>query len=142
MPVNPLLAAVSNPLAISTDCPDLFPPLVALASCCNGISSIKGVHRLINKESNRAESLQAEFKKFGVNIELKNDGMFIHPPSQICGGIFHSHHDHRIAMACAIAATKANTVVTIKNADAVAKSYPSFYKNLQTLGAIINFNKN
>ena len=121
----------------ATDCPDLFPPLVALASFCNGISTIKGVHRLANKESNRALSLQTEFKKFGVSIEFKDNIMFIHPPTEISGGIFHSQNDHRIAMAIAIVASKANGKVILENADAINKSYPSYYADLEKLGLII-----
>ncbi len=124
----------------ATHCPDLFPPLVALACFCNAISTIKGVHRLANKESNRAISLQTEFIKFGVNIQLNNDTMFIHPASTITGGIFTSHNDHRIAMACAIVATKANGQVTIQQANAIKKSYPSFYNDLKKINTHINFN--
>ena len=50
----------------ATDCPDLFPPLVALAAYCNGQTTIRGVSRLIHKESNRALTLQDEFDKMGV----------------------------------------------------------------------------
>ena len=50
----------------ATDCPDLFPPLVALAAYCKGETEIKGVSRLTHKESNRAITLQEEFEKMGV----------------------------------------------------------------------------
>ena len=49
----------------ATDCPDLFPPLVALAAYCKGETKIKGVSRLAHKESNRAITLQEEFGKMG-----------------------------------------------------------------------------
>jgi 3-phosphoshikimate 1-carboxyvinyltransferase len=49
----------------ATDCPDLFPPLVALAAYCNGTSVIEGVSRLAHKESNRGLTLQEEFAKMG-----------------------------------------------------------------------------
>ena len=62
----------------ATDCPDLFPPLVALAAYCKGESKIKGVSRLKHKESNRAITLQEEFGKMGVKIELNDDVMMIH----------------------------------------------------------------
>ncbi len=76
----------------ATDCPDLFPPLVALASICIGTSTIKGVHRLQHKESNRGLSLQSEFKKMGVEIILKDDVMQIHPTQKnnICNCAFTS----------------------------------------------------
>lgn len=52
----------------ATDCPDLFPPLVALASYCKGTTIIRGVSRLAHKESDRGVTLQQEFAKFGVEI--------------------------------------------------------------------------
>ena len=58
--------------------PDLFPPLVALAAYCKGETKIKGVSRLTHKESNRALTLQEEFGKMGVKIELNDDIMIIH----------------------------------------------------------------
>ena len=54
----------------ATDCPDLFPPLVALASYCEGTSVIEGIHRFTHKESNRALTLQEEFGKMGIEISF------------------------------------------------------------------------
>ena len=121
----------------ATDCPDLFPPLVALAAYCNGTTSIKGVTRLAHKESNRALSLQDEFKKMGVEIEVKEDDMQITGNANINGAIVHSHHDHRIAMACAVAALQAKGETTIHDAEAINKSYPDFYDHLQKLNAFL-----
>ncbi len=121
----------------ATDCPDLFPPLVALASYCNGTSSIKGVSRLQHKESNRAFSLQQEFAKMGVEIILNDDIMLVKGNSNIKGAIVDSNNDHRIAMSCAVAALKANGSTTILNADAINKSYPNFYEDLKRVGVSI-----
>jgi 3-phosphoshikimate 1-carboxyvinyltransferase len=127
----------------ATDCPDLFPPLVALASFCEGTTVIEGVHRLTHKESNRGESLQKEFSKLGVEIKLQDNLMLI---SGLRNGLMmgsikqatvHSHHDHRIAMATAIAALNAEAAVTIEAAEAINKSYPAFYNHLQQLGVIL-----
>ncbi len=125
----------------ATDCPDLFPPLVALAAYCKGRSAIKGVGRLSHKESNRALTLQEEFGKMGVKIELTGDTMLIHGGGELRGAIVHSRHDHRIAMACAVAALKTKTVTTIEEAQAVSKSYPDFYNDLEKLGAGVSLNK-
>ena len=119
----------------ATDCPDLFPPLVVLTAYCNGTSSIKGVNRLTHKESNRAISLQEEFKKMGVEIKVSGNVMLITSNGRLNGAIVQSHHDHRIAMACAIAALKANGETTIHNAETINKSYPDFYDHLQKLNA-------
>jgi 3-phosphoshikimate 1-carboxyvinyltransferase len=121
----------------ATDCPDLFPPLVALAAYCNGISVIKGVGRLAHKESNRALSLQQEFAKMGVEISLQDDLMLINGGGKINGAIVHSHHDHRIAMACAVAALNAEGETVISDAEAINKSYPDFYAHLIKLGASV-----
>jgi 3-phosphoshikimate 1-carboxyvinyltransferase len=123
----------------ATDCPDLFPPLVALASFCEGKTVIEGVGRLAHKESDRALTLQEEFGKLGVSIVLQDDLMIIEGGKGVTGGIVHSRHDHRIAMACAVAALKASGVVEIEDADAINKSYPNFYKDLSYLTATVDY---
>lgn len=120
----------------ATDCPDLFPPLVALASYCNGTTVIEGVSRLVHKESNRALTLQQEFVKMGVQIELQDDLMMI-KGSPVKAAKVHSRHDHRIAMACAVAALKADGEIIIEEAEAINKSYPDFYDHLKKLGASV-----
>lgn len=122
----------------ATDCPDLFPPLVALASVIPGTTVIKGVSRLEHKESNRALTLQQEFEKMGVDIILENDLMKITGTDNLKTAKVHSHHDHRIAMACAVAAIRSRGNIIIEDASAVDKSYPDFYRDLQTLGVSIN----
>ncbi len=121
----------------ATDCPDLFPPLVALAACCEGTTVIEGVERLTHKESNRALTLQEEFAKLGIAIDLQDNLMLIKGGTGIQAASVHSRHDHRIAMACAVAGLKANGPVEIADADAINKSYPNFYEHMQALGAKI-----
>lgn len=121
----------------ATDCPDLFPPLVALAACCEGTTVIEGVERLTHKESNRALTLQEEFAKLGIAIDLQDNLMLIKGGTGIQTASVHSRHDHRIAMACAVAGLKANGPVEIADADAINKSYPNFYEHMQALGANI-----
>ncbi len=122
----------------ATDSPDLFPPLVALAAYCKGKTSIKGVGRLIHKESNRALALQDEFDKMGVYIELDSDIMIVHGGRKVKGADVHSQFDHRIAMACAVAALKADGETVIEEAQAVRKSYPDFFEDLKKLGAAVS----
>ena len=124
----------------ATDCPDLFPPLVALAAYCNGTSVIEGVSRLAHKESNRGLTLQEEFAKMGVEIILQDDLMMIKGGEGLKGATVHSRHDHRIAMACAVAALKATGETIIEEAEAVNKSYPNFYEHLQLLNAAVSLN--
>ncbi|MGC4104565.1 3-phosphoshikimate 1-carboxyvinyltransferase [Ferruginibacter sp.] len=122
----------------ATDCPDLFPPLVALAAYCNGTSVIEGVSRLAHKESNRGLTLQEEFAKMGVEIILQDDLMMIKGGEGLKGATVHSRHDHRIAMACAVAALKAEGETIIEEAEAINKSYPDFYEHLQLLNAAVS----
>ena len=121
----------------ATECPDLFPPLVALASYCDGKTVIEGTTRLTHKESNRAITLQEEFGKMGIRIDLTDDLMMVHGGAAVKGNSVHSHHDHRIAMACAIAGLRADGVTQIEEAEAINKSYPDFYSDLQQLGATV-----
>ncbi len=112
----------------ATECPDLFPPLVALAVYCKGITRIKGVGRLFHKESNRADVLQKEFEKLGAKITFDKDEMLVHGGCLRGGKIF-AHNDHRIAMAAACAAICAQNPVKIENYECVAKSYPHFFED-------------
>jgi 3-phosphoshikimate 1-carboxyvinyltransferase len=116
----------------ATHSPDLFPPLAALAAYCNGETVIKGVSRLIHKESNRAEAIVNEFSKLGIKIVIEDDAMKI-TGGNIIGGKVESHEDHRIAMALAVVAIKAQEKVCIKDSQSVAKSYPEFFNDLQAL---------
>lgn len=117
----------------ATECPDLFPPLVALAAYCQGTTVIEGVHRLEHKESNRALSLQQEGQKLGIAITIQDDKMLIKGGQPLVSATVQSHHDHRIAMACAVAALRAEGPVTILHAEAVGKSYPAFWDDLSLI---------
>ena len=119
----------------ATDCPDLFPPLVALAAYCNGTTGIEGVNRLAHKESNRGLTLQEEFGKMGIVIKLQDDLMLVEGGTGVNGATVHSHHDHRIAMACAVAGLIADGETIIEEAEAINKSYPDFYEHLKQLKA-------
>ena len=122
----------------ASDCPDLFPPLVALAGYCQGKTIIEGVHRLTHKESNRGITLQQEFGKMGIQIDLQDNLMIVQGGTGVRGAKVHSHHDHRIAMACAVAALKATGETIIEEANAVNKSYPDFFEHLKSLGASVS----
>lgn len=125
----------------ATDCPDLFPALVVLAMHCKGDSSIKGVKRLINKESNRAFTLQTVFKQMGGIVDIEDDIMIVKGEASLNGVEVASHHDHRIAMAISIAALSAHGETNITEADAIYKSFPEFYDKLKLLGCSLSLIK-
>jgi len=112
----------------ATHNPDLFPALLVLALNCNGTSRIKGVHRLFNKESNRAESLYAEFTKLGADIEMVDDCMVVQG-GKLHGGYCSSHNDHRIAMALITASLNIEEEVYVDNQNCISKSFPNFIQN-------------
>lgn len=143
-PEGILIGPSKDPLGLqsfefdATDCPDLFPPLVALAASCQGISHLKGVSRLAHKESNRGLTLQTEFAKMGVKIDLEDDVMKVYGGAEIQSSTVFSQHDHRIAMACAVATLNSNGPVQIIDAEAINKSYTDFFEHLQHLGAQVH----
>ena len=120
----------------ATDVPDLIPPLTVLASSCDGESYIYGTDRLINKESNRALSLEKEFSKLGVRIISKKNCFKIIGCNKIKGGYVDSHNDHRIAMALSVMATVAKTPVAITNSSVVDKSNSRFYNDLDKISKL------
>jgi 3-phosphoshikimate 1-carboxyvinyltransferase len=82
--------------------------------------------------------LQQEFLKMGVEIILQDDLMMIKAGEGLKGATVFSHHDHRIAMACAVAALKAAGETIIEDAEAVNKSYPDFFDDLKLLRADVS----
>jgi 3-phosphoshikimate 1-carboxyvinyltransferase len=121
----------------ATESPDLFPPLAALAAYSKGVSTIKGVSRLIYKESDRAAALKEEFGKLNITIDISDDIMKV-TGGRLCGARVESHDDHRISMAVAVAALGSTGKVNIRDSQCVAKSYPGFFDDLRMLGAIVH----
>jgi len=117
----------------ATHCPDLIPPLTVLATGCRGISRLKGTDRLTHKESNRQQALLIELGKIGVDIKSEGQSLII-KGGPIKGGTVYSHHDHRLAMAEAVAGLRSKIGVKIKNWQSISKSYPSFFLDLKSLG--------
>ncbi|MBR2500969.1 MAG: 3-phosphoshikimate 1-carboxyvinyltransferase [Rikenellaceae bacterium] len=117
----------------ATHCPDLFPALVALAANCEGTSTLYGTERLLHKESNRAVTLAEEYAKAGIEVDIDEQNIMRVRGGKIHGCTADSHGDHRIAMSMAIAALTADAPITIEGAECVAKSYPSFFDDLEQL---------
>lgn len=126
----------------ATHAPDLFPPLAALACYTTGRCEIHGVYRLLHKESNRAASLQDVFSKMGADIYIEDDCMVINGGKALQKASVHSHEDHRIAMAVAVAALRANGEIILDGAETVNKSFPEFWNVMKNAGALINIENN
>ena len=114
--------------------PDLVPPLETIGCFADGSSEIRGVKRLVYKESNRLETLPTELVKMGARIQVEDDMIKIEGTRELIGSAFDSHNDHRVAMACAAASLGAKGESIIHNSEAVSKSYPEFFQDLAKLG--------
>jgi len=117
--------------------PDLVPVCAVLACYSRGTSKIYSAKRLRYKESDRLFSLHAELNKMGAEIMVKEDGLVITGPCKMHGTTIDPHNDHRIAMACTVAALAASGETKIQNSECVNKSYPRFFDDLRLLGANI-----
>ena len=115
-----------------TDCPDLGPVCMALAYR-NG-AEFSGTARLRIKESDRTAAMAQELAKFGIATQESEDTFTVFP-SEIHAPVspLNSHNDHRIVMALSVLCTVTGGV--IDGAEAVSKSFPSFFDNIKSLGA-------
>lgn len=120
-----------------SDCPDLGPILCVLASFCDQTTTIINAQRLRMKESDRIEAMETELKKWDVDIQTtfdsitirgKNEYVLDHIPT------IDSHNDHRIVMAMCVFSLCAKTPCIIENAQAITKSYPNFFEDIQQIG--------
>jgi 3-phosphoshikimate 1-carboxyvinyltransferase len=116
------------------DSPDLVPVCAVLACFADGETIIKGVKRLRFKESDRISSLISELGKMGAKIKVENNSLKIEGKAKLHGAHICSHRDHRIAMACTVAALKTEGETVIQGIECIRKSYPNFIQDLKTLG--------
>ncbi len=118
-------------------CPDLGPILCALALFCRGTTRLVNAGRLRLKESDRIATVQAELQKLGGRITSTADTVTIEGGHPLHTATLHAHSDHRVVMAAAAAALCAHIPVAIEGAEAVAKSWPTFFEDLAALGATV-----
>lgn len=121
----------------ATDIPDLIPVLAVVASVAKGTTLIKNAARLRLKESDRLFSVAKSLTDIGARVKEYPDSLEI-TGGELKGGLVDSFNDHRIVMAMAIAAQRCQESITIKNVEAVEKSYPNFFEDFQKLGGKIN----
>ena len=117
------------------DCPDLGPVLFAVAAANHG-GYFTSTARLKIKESDRGSVMCEELSKFGIKTHMEENSIEIGsglkaPGEAICG-----HNDHRIVMSLTLLLSL--TRGTITEAEAVRKSYPGFFDDIQKLGIVVN----
>jgi 3-phosphoshikimate 1-carboxyvinyltransferase len=120
------------PLAI-----DEFPALFIAAACADGRTVLRGAEELRVKESDRIAAMAEGLATLGITNEVLEDGIIIEGGT-IGGGMIHTYHDHRIAMAFAIAALRAEREIRVLDCDHVATSFPGFDTLARGLGLQIS----
>lgn len=116
------------PLAI-----DEFPALFIAAACAEGRTVLRGAEELRVKESDRIAAMAEGLTTLGVRNEVLDDGIII-DGGPMGGGVIHTYHDHRIAMAFSIAALRAEKEISVMDCDHVATSFPGFDALARGLG--------
>lgn len=123
------LSESKNKVPFDFDCtqqPDLFPVLVVLACAAKGTSSIKGIHRLKNKESDRLQAMCEAMSKWGIRYEILEKVILIHGTGSIATAQIETYQDHRIVMAGCVASLICEEGQVIDDISAIEKSYPGF----------------
>ncbi|MBQ9963921.1 MAG: 3-phosphoshikimate 1-carboxyvinyltransferase [Clostridia bacterium] len=124
----------TTPLHVNAEAiPDLVPILAVLATALPGETVIDHAERLRHKESDRLESVAQMIKALGGRVIITDDGLRIEG-SPLSGGTVEAYNDHRIVMSAAIAALRCDGSVTIRGAEAVTKSYPTFFEEIEKRG--------
>jgi 3-phosphoshikimate 1-carboxyvinyltransferase len=112
---------------------DEIPVLAAIAPYTSEGIEIRDAHELRVKESDRIASVATNLRAMGAKVEEFDDGLRIPGGQKLHGASLDSFGDHRIAMAFAVAALRAEGETEIKGADAAVISYPEFFNTLEGL---------
>jgi len=118
---------------------DEFPILAVAATQAGGTTVIRDAAELRVKESDRIAAVAMELSRMGARVEELPDGLIIHGPTPLTGTVVDSHHDHRLAMALAVAGLVARGETVVRNADVIHDSFPGFVEVMQALGADIRW---
>lgn len=119
-----------------SQCPDLAPPLAAMAAVRKGTTRFVHAGRLRMKESDRLETIARTLNALGAKAQVGEDTLTLEGLDHLEGGTVDGCNDHRIAMMAAVATTRAAAPVTIRGAESVRKSYPNFWEDYQRLGGM------
>ena len=109
---------------------DEIPVLAAAAPFSENGLEVRDGKELRVKESDRIASVATNLRKMGAEVEERPDGLRIPGGQRLHGAELDSFHDHRIAMAFAVAALRTEGETLIHGSDAAAVSYPAFFEDL------------
>lgn len=114
---------------------DELPVFAVIATQAHGVTVVRDAAELRVKETDRIATTVEELRKLGARIEATADGFIIEGPTPLRGARVHSHGDHRLAMALAVAGLMAEGVTAVEEAECIADSFPGFEQVLLKLGA-------
>lgn len=114
---------------------DELPVFAVLATQAHGATRVRDAAELRVKETDRIATTVAELRKMGAQIEETPDGFIVQGPTRLHGARVHSHGDHRLAMALAVAGLLADGATAIEEAECASDSFPGFERTLVRLGA-------
>jgi 3-phosphoshikimate 1-carboxyvinyltransferase len=120
-----------------TEIPDLFPILSVIGAFAEGKTILYNASNLRLKESDRIANMARELRKMGVKVIEEDDKLTIFHCDKLNGILINHSNDHRIAMACSIAALYAESSSAMQRIEIVNDSYPTFFKDLKNLGVQI-----
>lgn len=132
-----ILTEVGKDIIDANQIPDLVPILAVAACAKSGRTQIINAQRLRIKESDRLKAVCLTLTALGADVLETDDGLIINGNKKLNGGEIDSFNDHRIVMSGAIASCLCENPVIIKNAQAVNKSYPTFFEDFKKLGGCI-----
>ncbi len=118
------------------DMPDALPALAVVGCLASGETQLRNVAHARLKETDRIATMRHELSLLGADVEELPDGLLIRQ-SHLTGATVDSHHDHRLAMALAMAGLVATGTTRVLNAEAVGVTFPEFPALLQKLGAVV-----
>jgi 3-phosphoshikimate 1-carboxyvinyltransferase len=128
------LRGITVPESLVPSSIDEFPVFFIAAACAGGETLVRGALELRVKESDRLAAMAAGFAALGVEHQLLPDGMWVRGADSLAGGAVDSRGDHRIAMAFAVAALRAQAPIEIADVANVATSFPEFVRTADAAG--------
>jgi 3-phosphoshikimate 1-carboxyvinyltransferase len=109
--------------------PDTAQTLAVAALFAHGPTTIRGIHTLRVKETDRVAALANELAKLGARVDVEQDSMTIHPPTEVKPAAIDTYDDHRMAMSFALAGMR-STGIQINDPACVNKTYPNYFADL------------
>ncbi len=127
------LSGVNIPVELIPAAIDEFPAIFIAAACADGVTVLRGAEELRHKESDRISVMADGLRNLGIKVETYPDGISI-TGGNMTGGFVDACGDHRVAMAFSMATLKASGTVSIKNADGISTSFPTFFEVAKSAG--------